>query len=102
MTGGLAGDCVNFTETQVYTENIRGSGLVAAIGLYGNDLETSYGSRGWWCSFGMESKVTRSEGNLLFELDNPSALEVYHSYFGDLTKELPSSGLKFPLEISDP
>ncbi|WP_333482675.1 FIST N-terminal domain-containing protein [Vibrio sp. MarTm2] len=65
---------------------MRGSGLVAAIGLYGNDLETSYGSRGGG-SFGMESKVTRSEGNVLFELDNPSTLEVYHSYFGDLTKE---------------
>lgn len=102
VTGGLAGDCVNFAETQVYTENTRGSGLVAAIGLYGNDLEISYGSRGGWCSFGMERKVTRSEGNVLFELDNQNALEVYHSYLGDLTKELPSSGLRFPLEISDP
>tara|TARA_Y100001956_G_scaffold3197_1_gene3160 strand:- start:5065 stop:6192 length:1128 start_codon:yes stop_codon:yes gene_type:complete len=102
VTGGLAGDCVNFSETQVYTENVKSSGLVAAIGLYGDSLEVSYGSRGGWCSFGIERKVTRSEGNVLFELDDQNALEVYHSYLGDLTEELPSSGLRFPLEISDP
>ncbi len=82
---------MNFAETQVYTGNTIGLGLVTAIGLYGNDLETSYGSRGGG-SFGMERKVTRSEGNVLFELDNQNALEVYHSYLGDLTKELSSSG----------
>ncbi|EEX95227.1 hypothetical protein VIOR3934_09380 [Vibrio orientalis CIP 102891 = ATCC 33934] len=102
VTGGLAGDCVNFIETKVYTENIQASGLVVAIGLYGDALQVSYGSRGGWCAFGVERKVTRSEGNVLYELDDQNALEIYHSYLGDLSNELPSSGLRFPLEISDP
>lgn len=102
VTGGLAGDCVNFMETKVYTENMQASGLVVAIGLYGDALQVSYGSRGGWCAFGVERKVTRSEGNILYELDDQNALEIYHSYLGDLSNELPSSGLRFPLEISDP
>lgn len=101
ITGGLAGDCVNFNQTRVYTENVRASGLVVAIGLYGEALQVSYGSRGGWCAFGIERKVTRSEGNVLYELDDQNALEIYHSYLGDLTNDLPSSGLRFPLEITD-
>ncbi|KOO13481.1 hypothetical protein AKJ18_17050 [Vibrio xuii] len=101
-TGGLAGDCVNFMKTEVYTENTQASGLVVAIGLYGDALQVSYGSRGGWCAFGIERKVTRSEGNVLYELDDQNALKIYHSYLGDLSNELPSSGLRFPLEISDP
>lgn len=102
VTGGLAGDCVNFLETTVYTENVQASGLVVAVGLYGSDLTVSYGSRGGWCAFGAERKVTHSEGNVLYELDDQNALDIYRSYLGELTKELPSSGLRFPLEISDP
>ncbi|WP_159655395.1 FIST signal transduction protein [Vibrio atypicus] len=102
VTGGLAGDCVNFQKTEIYTDNVQTSGLVVAIGLYGDALQVSYGSRGGWCSFGIERKVTHSEGNVLYELDDESALEIYRSYLGELTKELPSSGLRFPLEISDP
>jgi len=102
VTGGLAGDCENFRETKVYNGNVQESGLIVAVGLYGDALKVSYGSRGGWCAFGVERKVTNSEGNVLYELDDQNALEIYHSYLGDLTSELPLSGLRFPLEIHDP
>lgn len=102
VTGGLAGDGERFQETTVYAGFESQAGLVVAIGLYGEALNVSYGSRGGWCAFGMERRVTRSEHNVLYELDEDSALSIYRSYLGELAGELPASGLRFPLEITDP
>jgi hypothetical protein len=59
----------------------------------------SFGSLGGWDTFGVQRKITRSEGNVLFELDGKPALDVYKLYLGDYAHELPGSGLLFPLSI---
>lgn len=41
--------------------------------------------------------VTKSEGNVLYELDGQSALDLYKMYLGEKAKELPGSALLFPL-----
>ncbi|EJO9874382.1 FIST signal transduction protein [Vibrio vulnificus] len=102
VTGGLAGDGERFEQTTVIFGNRSCSGLVVALGLYGEQLSVGYGSRGGWCPFGMERKVTRSTDNVLYELDDQDALSIYKTYLGDLAQELPASGLRFPLEISVP
>jgi hypothetical protein len=43
--------------------------------------------------------ITKSKGNVLYELDGKSALELYKTYLGDQAKELPASALLFPLSI---
>ncbi|HYC86750.1 MAG TPA: FIST C-terminal domain-containing protein, partial [Chryseosolibacter sp.] len=53
-------------------------------------------------AFGPERIVTRSENNILYELDNQSALQLYKKYLGPLSSELPSSALLFPLCIRLP
>jgi hypothetical protein len=45
--------------------------------------------------------VTRAQGNVVEELDGEPALDLYERYLGDLAAGLPSSGLLFPLSISD-
>ena len=57
---------------------------------------------GGWDPFGPERLITRSEGNILYELDDRSALGLYKEYLGDHAKELPSSALLFPLSIRSP
>jgi hypothetical protein len=54
---------------------------------------------GGWDAFGVERIITRSSGNILYELDGKSALELYKKYLGEQAKELPSSALLFPLTI---
>ncbi|RJQ51925.1 MAG: hypothetical protein C4530_19405, partial [Desulfobacteraceae bacterium] len=54
---------------------------------------------GGWDPFGPERLVTRSKGNVLYELDGQSALELYKRYLGEHAKELPASGLLFPLNM---
>jgi hypothetical protein len=43
--------------------------------------------------------ITRSQGNILYELDGKSALELYKNYLGEHAKGLPATGLLFPLSL---
>jgi hypothetical protein len=45
--------------------------------------------------------VTRSDKNILYELDGKSALGLYKDYLGPRAKELPGSALFFPLTLLD-
>lgn len=100
VTGGLAGDGPDFQKTYVLGhQGDVSSKIVSAIGFYGDKLTIGYGSMGGWDSFGMERLVTKSEGNVLYELDGEPALKLYKSFLGEKAKDLPSSGLLFPLSM---
>ena len=101
VTGGLAGDGSNFEETLVVANDHPKPGLIVAIGFYGSKLQIGYGSAGGWDSFGPNRKITKSEANVLYELDGKPALELYKTYLGEEADNLPSSALLFPLTIRD-
>jgi hypothetical protein len=97
VTGGLSGDGAQFKSTLVILNDQPEEGAVVAVGFYGDRLSVGYGSLGGWDPFGPERLVTRSKGNVLYELDGKSALELYKRYLGDYAADLPASGLLFPL-----
>jgi hypothetical protein len=99
VTGGLSGDGDRFRETYVIGNNKAATNQVVALGLYGKSLKVGYGSFGGWDSFGPERLITRSTGNILYEFDGKSALELYKRYLGDHAKGLPATGLLFPLLV---
>ena len=99
VTGGLAGDGARFEKTVVCMDGQVNDSAVAAIGFYGDRLSIGYGSLGGWDPFGPDRLVTRAEGNVLYELDGRSALELYKTYLGSHTANLPASGLLFPLSL---
>ncbi len=99
VTGGLAGDQANFAETVIVHNQAGEKGLVLGIGFYGEHLQVGYGSMGGWDSFGVDREVTRSRGNILYELDGHPALELYKRYLGDHSANLPASALLFPLSL---
>lgn len=102
ITGGLAGDGKRFAKTQVCVNHEFGPRRAVAVGLYGDNLEVGVGSLGGWSTFGPKRRITRANENVLFELDDRSALELYKTYLGEYAEELPSSGLRFPLRITTP
>jgi len=102
LSGGLSGDGEAFGETTIIFGEAQSGRTVAAVGFYGDRLEVGCASLGGWDSFGPERLVTKSEGNVLYELDGVSALDLYKRYLGDHAKQLPGSGLLFPLSIRDP
>lgn len=99
VTGGLAGDGTSFKRTWVIKDRAPISGYVTAIGLYGDHVKLGHGSKGGWDKFGPERRVTKSKGNVLYELDGRPALQLYKEYLGDRAAGLPATGLLFPLAI---
>jgi hypothetical protein len=99
ITGGLAADGDRFGATWVLDEGRPATGVVRAVGLYGDALRLGHGSMGGWDIFGPERTITRSRANVLYELDGRPALDLYKSYLGDLSGGLPATGLLFPLAI---
>jgi hypothetical protein len=100
VTGGLAGDGDRFVRTWVLHDGAPSSGYVTAVGFYGERVAIGHGSAGGWDPFGPRRLVTRSKGNILYELDGKPALELYKQYLGDRAEGLPATGLLFPLELS--
>jgi hypothetical protein len=99
ITGGLVGDGALFKKTLVGLDNVPSEGNIVLVGFYGESLQISYGSLGGWDSFGPKRIITKSENNVLYELDGKPALDLYKEYLGDQAKDLPSSGLLFPLNL---
>ena len=101
VTGGLAGDGSDFKQTWVIFDGKIIKDHVVAVGLYGGHVQISHGSKGGWDIFGPQRLITRSDNNVLYELDNKPALELYKTYLGDKAAGLPATGLLFPLAIRE-
>lgn len=99
VTGGLSGDAARFGATTVVADAPARSGVVAALGLYGDALRVGFGSLGGWDPFGPERLITRSSGTVLHDLDDRNALELYREYLGAHASDLPASALRFPLML---
>lgn len=99
VTGGLAGDGDRFRRTWVLQDRRPQSGFVTAVGFYGDRIRIGHGSKGGWDRFGPERRVTKSKGNILFELDGRPALQLYKEYLGERADGLPATGLLFPLAL---
>jgi len=99
VTGGLAGDGDRFEETWLWHNQISQSGLIIVCAFYGEKLQVGCSSFAGWDVFGPDRLITKADGNVLHELDNESALDLYKRYLGDSAAELPGSALLFPLFV---
>ncbi len=99
ITGGLCGDAARFDKTLAgYNENPK-QGEIIAVAFYGETLEVSFSIYGGWTPFGPERVVTKSKANVLYELDNKPALDLYKKYLGEKSSELPAAALLYPLNV---
>lgn len=99
ISGGLAGDGDRFQKTLVGIEENVVEGNIVLLGLYGNHIQISTGIKGGWDIFGPEREVTKAEGNVLYEIDQTNALDLYKKYLGKYAAELPGSALLFPISL---
>jgi hypothetical protein len=102
LTGGLAGGRPGFGESFVGLDGPPQALQVVALGVYGNSVHCTSGSMGGWQVFGPPRQITRSEGNVLYELDDAPALDLYKHYLGAEAANLPASALLYPLAIWAP
>jgi hypothetical protein len=99
LSGGLAGDGSSFARTWVLDGAVPAQQRICAVGFYGERLRMGHGHDGGWKDFGPERRITRSEGNVLFELDGKPALDLYKAYLGERAAGLPGTALLFPLSL---
>ncbi|MDN3491251.1 FIST signal transduction protein [Winogradskyella bathintestinalis] len=99
ITGGLCGDGDRFEKTLASYNEKPKPGEIVAIGFYGDTFDISFAIHGGWSPFGPERVVTKSESNILYELDGQPALDLYKKYLGEKSKELPSAALLYPLNV---
>lgn len=100
ITGGLCGDGPRFEKTLAGLNNAE-EGEVVVIGFYGSDLDISFASFGGWIPFGPERLITKSENNILYEIDDQPALDLYSKYLGEKAAELPQASLFYPLYVRE-
>lgn len=100
--GGLAGDGAAFASTLVSANGEPSENVVAALGFYGDKVTMKLGAAHGWDDFGPIRRVTRAEGNVLYELDGEPALDLYKRYLGEEAENLPASALLYPLLVINP
>lgn len=99
--GGLAGDEFSFEKTIVGLNADATSGMITAVGFYGDTIQFGYSSEGGWSDFGPEREVTLSDKNVLYKIGDRYALDLYKEYLGKYADELPGSSLYFPLSMKE-
>ncbi len=100
ISGGLAGDGGAFVRTFTIGPQGVTDHHVVALGFSGRRVQSGSSANGGWEAFGPARRVTQAQGNVLVEMDHEPALEIYRRYLGEYAKDLPSSGLLFPLQIT--
>jgi len=98
LVGGLAGDGFSFKGTFTFTtDEILPHGGVG-VAILSKELYITKHYNLAWIPIGKEMKVTRAEGNRLYEIEGKSAVEIYKEYLGSAAQELlPHIAIEFPL-----
>lgn len=102
ITGGLCGDGSRFEKTLASYNEKPKEGEIVIIGFYGDTLEITFASGDGWVPFGPERIITKSKGNILWEIDNIPALNIYKNFLGEKASELPEAALFYPLSVKTP
>lgn len=79
--GGMAGDDLTFEHTFSFTNNwITKKGVVALV-INNDKVKVQGKCVSGWEGMGTKHQITKSKGNILYEIDGKPALEVYKNYF---------------------
>lgn len=103
--GGLAGDNLQHEATFVFTDDGAEDFGIAALILNQDYVLMEGLTVSGWKPLGRTHHITKAKDNLIYEIDNQPALDLFLSYFGHIEyKPSESSGLRtipgqFPLKL---
>jgi len=101
ITGGLAGDDIDFEHTLVIGDDVARHHRIVAVGFYGESLHVTNGCYGGWQEFGIHRKITKSKDNIVYEVDGEPALVLYKKYLGEYAEIISDSRLHFSFGIKE-
>lgn len=102
VAGGMSGDNYHFEHAYcIHGDQIFENGVVA-VALSNPDLEVFHTYNLSWSPIGKKMTVTKSDGNLVYEIDHQPIEDVYAKYLGkDVVERMPESTIEFPLIIEE-
>jgi len=98
VTGGMAGDNANFTQTFVSSQNqILVKGAVG-VALDSKILKVNNAYNFNWSPIGIEHTIEKVVDNRVYQISGMKPLDFYEKYLGEyVAKALPATGIEFPL-----
>lgn len=96
IVGGISADSWRFNQTKQFYNNIS-SPTISPFILLGGDFEFSIGMDCGWEPIGDLGTVTRSEGNIVYEINNKPTLDFFKNFLGENTKPT----LELPVAVYD-
>jgi hypothetical protein len=101
LFGGIAGDDMHFEKTYVFNTNTISDNGIAAVGIDTSKISLKGVSISGWRPVGPIMEITKSNGNIVYEINNLPILKVYADSFGfDVSKKIVlDQGVKFPLQL---
>jgi hypothetical protein len=106
LFGGMAGDDITFTGTYVFTNDRSTDHGIVSLVLNEEKISLQGMAISGWKPMGVFRTVTKSEGNLIYTIDNEPALEMYLRFLGedrssadDQVQFFDSIGIHYPFQI---
>jgi hypothetical protein len=106
LFGGMAGDDITFTGTYVFTNDQSTDYGMVALVLDEDKIELEGMAISGWKPMGVTRTATKTEGNLLFTIDDRPALEIYLRFLGkeltskdDMIEFYNSIGVHYPFQV---
>lgn len=102
LVGACASDNLAFKRTCVYFNQDVLSAAACGI-LWGGKLNFGLGIKHGWKPLGKPRRITKSQGNVVNEIDNAPAVKIYEEYLAQdiskLKKDLKTISILYPLGI---
>jgi hypothetical protein len=102
--GGLAGDDLTFSGTFAYSNHFYSHKGTAVLVFDAQKIKVQGLAISGWKSIGTTKKITKSIGNVVYEIDGERAYDVFTRYFGVFnpndTRHLVSLQTNYPFQIA--
>lgn len=100
LVGASASDNMRFLRTYLYfNQEVLSDGAVGI--LWGGKLNFGLGVKHGWKPLGKPRTITKSEGNIIYEIDNKPAAKIYEEYLArdsaELKKEIRRISILYPI-----
>lgn len=106
LFGGMAGDDITFSGTYVFTNDRSTDYGMVALVLDETKISLQGMAVSGWKPIGVSRTVTKSEGNLIYTIDDEPALETYLRFLGehkssadDQVVFFESIGVHYPFQV---
>lgn len=96
IVGGISADSWRFNESKQFCNKISSSDISSFLLLAG-EFNFSFGIDSGWEAIGEMGTITKSEGNVIYEIDHKPALKFYSDILGENVKPT----LELPIAVYD-